>query len=202
MDGLFNVYCHTNKANGKRYIGITKSKVEHRWSNGSGYKDNPHFYSAIQKYGWDGFEHSVLFSGLSEERAKELERELIAEYNLQDRRYGYNMTAGGDGLLNPTDDVRQKMSDAARSDHRMSLLAEARKKAAVARTGCRHSAETIKKMSDVKIGHQVSEESRRKISESKKGRPSWNKGIPFSDDVKRRMSEAAKNRKQKSIKSC
>ena len=51
------VYVHTNKANGKKYIGITCRNPEVRWRNGAGYKRHPKFYAAIQKYGWDGFTH-------------------------------------------------------------------------------------------------------------------------------------------------
>ena len=39
---------------------------EKRWgANGCNYKSSPHFYSAIQKYGWDNFEHNILFTGLN-----------------------------------------------------------------------------------------------------------------------------------------
>ena len=40
-----------------------------------------------------------------------------------------------------------------------------------------------------------SDESRRKISESHKGKPAWNKGIPHSEETRRKMSEALKGRK-------
>lgn len=45
----YSVYCHTNKVNGKRYIGITKHKPEKRWANGYGYSNNRHFFSACMK---------------------------------------------------------------------------------------------------------------------------------------------------------
>lgn len=38
----------------------------------------------------------------------------------------------------------------------------------------------------------LSEETRNKISEATKGRPTWNKGFPHSEETRRKMSEAAK----------
>ena len=43
----YSVYCHTNKFNGKKYIGITRRKPELRWKKGSDYKHNPYFYNSI-----------------------------------------------------------------------------------------------------------------------------------------------------------
>ena len=91
----YSVYIHTNKVNGKRYIGTTKRKPEKRWRNGDGYKDQPHFYSAIQKYGWDNFDHFILEVD-SEELMYKLEQQYIAYYKTTDRRYGYNKSLGGE----------------------------------------------------------------------------------------------------------
>lgn len=47
---------HKNKINNKVYIGQTHQTLKERWGkNGSGYRTSPHFYHAIQKYGWDNF---------------------------------------------------------------------------------------------------------------------------------------------------
>lgn len=92
------VYKHTSPS-GKVYIGITCKKPEHRWNDGKGYSYNAHFWNAIQKYGWDNFEHEILFSGLPIEEAKQKEIELIAKYDSTNKSKGYNMTPGGDYRL-------------------------------------------------------------------------------------------------------
>ena len=57
---IFKVYIHNNIINQKKYIGQTKQSLARRFRNGDGYKHCPHFYSAIQKYGWDNFEHYIV----------------------------------------------------------------------------------------------------------------------------------------------
>lgn len=90
------VYCHINKINNKMYIGITSKKnPQERWRYGNGYADTPHFGAAIQKYGWDNFEHEIIASNLTEDEACNFERLLIKELNLLDDRYGYNISEGG-----------------------------------------------------------------------------------------------------------
>ena len=50
------------------------------------------------------------------------------------------------------------------------------------------------------LGCRRSEETRRKISETKKGRPTWNKGKPHSEETKKKMSEAKKDKPQLKVK--
>ena len=99
----FCVYEHLFP-NGKRYIGITSKKPTTRWENGSGYdKDHqPVMYNAIQKYGWDNIQHNILYDNLTEQEAKQKEKELIQYYHtfIRDPNcMGYNMTLGGEGTL-------------------------------------------------------------------------------------------------------
>ena len=61
----YKVYIHINTTNGKRYYGITCQEVEKRWKNGKGYYKNKYFTKAINKYGWDNFEHIVKDKGLT-----------------------------------------------------------------------------------------------------------------------------------------
>lgn len=82
--------------NKKRYIGITCQGTKNRWRHdGTGYKGQI-VKRAIDKYGWNNILHFILYKDLTEEEAKAKEIELIAKYKSDDKRYGYNITAGGD----------------------------------------------------------------------------------------------------------
>lgn len=91
----YSVYMHENKKNKKRYFGITSQDCKERWKNGNGYKGCTVFYNAIKKYGWDGFTHKILLSGLSKEKAEEMEKKLIKQFKTQEEAYGYNILEGG-----------------------------------------------------------------------------------------------------------
>ena len=91
----YSVYIHTNKVNGKKYVGVTMNSPEKRWNNGKGYKDNIHFSSAIQKYGWDSFEHFIIEVD-SAELMYELEKRYIDFYHTIDPQFGYNKSLGGE----------------------------------------------------------------------------------------------------------
>ena len=94
------------------------------------------FNCAIQKYGWDGFDHIVLFDNLTRSQAIEKEIELIKEYDSYNN--GYNSTPGG---------------------------------------------------------NLMSDETKKLISELKKGKPSNRKGIPMSEEQKAKLSKILKGRK-------
>ena len=147
----YKVYVHI-APNGKRYYGITKQEVERRWRNGKGYKGNKYFYRAINKHGWDNFEHIVIAKGLTEEEAKWLEIELIREWDTMNKEYGYNITKGGDS--NPMDNE------------------ESRKKVSESKKGKRCAEEHKQKISEAmkgKKGKKHTEETRKRISEANKG---------------------------------
>ncbi len=92
----YTVYMHISPS-GKRYIGITCQEPKRRWQNGRGYKRNKYFYRAIEKYGWDNFQHIIIAKGLSEDEAKWLEIELIRIWNSSNPNNGYNISLGGEG---------------------------------------------------------------------------------------------------------
>ena len=157
-DKEFCVYCHTNKINNKRYVGITCRDPMRRWGvNGTGYRQNIHFYNAIQKYGWENFKHEILYQGLTLEEATFIEVRLIAEYKSNIPDFGYNSTTGGETNQEYSDETRAKMSVAAKN-------------------------------------RIVTEEWRRHISESCKGKTPWNLGRELSAEPKEKLRQASLNR--------
>lgn len=109
----FYVYKHTNKTNGKVYIGITSMTPSERWKNGKGYTSG-YFKKAVEKYGWDNFTHEILFDGLTKKQAAQKEIELIALYKSNNPKFGYNLSIGGEktslGMRLP-EEVKKKISE-------------------------------------------------------------------------------------------
>ena len=96
MNRDYKIYVHINKVNGKIYIGQTMQPAETRFGlEGQRYKGCRKFWNAIQKYGWNNFEHIILMENLSLDEANIIEEELIKKYKTTDSRYGYNLSSGG-----------------------------------------------------------------------------------------------------------
>ena len=93
----YKIYVHINKINGKIYIGQTcRKNVKARFGkNGIQYQKCPRFWNAIQKYGWENFEHIVLIENLTQEIADIIEIELIEKYKSCNTNFGYNLAPGG-----------------------------------------------------------------------------------------------------------
>jgi group I intron endonuclease len=144
----YTVYRHTSPS-GKVYVGITAKNPKRRWHGGAAYKNNRHFYSAIQKYGWDNFEHEILEEGLSYEDACRLEIELIHKHQSTNPEKGYNRSPGGDKTT-----LGYKFSDEAREHISQALKGK--------RKGIRHTPEHCRRISEALKGHTVSDEVREK----------------------------------------
>ena len=84
--------------NGKRYFGITKDfekrKVGHR--KDAERKGHLPVHCAIRKYGFENLQFILRAIG-DEEYIKQLEISAIAAWNTTNRRFGYNVTEGGEG---------------------------------------------------------------------------------------------------------
>lgn len=175
-DSQFYVYKHINKINGKQYIGITSRLPEERWGiQGANYRTSPYFWSAIQKYGWENFDHEILFSNLTHDEACKKEKELIAEYKTQDKTYGYNIMEGGIASILPQE-VREKISHALMGN----------------KNGLGHpcSEEKKRKISEAQKGRKLTAEHKAKLSMAKKGKKH---GRPSEETIKK-ISDAHKKK--------
>ena len=165
---MYTVYIHTNKENNKCYIGLTSRVAKKRWENGSGYKANKHFTSAVKKYGWDNFDHIIFAENLTKYEACKMERLLIALYDSTNPLYGYNMSIGGEcgrkGIKH-TEEARKRMSAAQKGRQ---ISEETRRKIGEGNKGKIMSDEARRKISEALKGKHPTEETRRKLSESHK----------------------------------
>lgn len=192
MENKYIVYVHTNKTNGKRYVGITGMALKKRWKRGSEYKGSPHFYNSIQKYGWDGFTHYILDDGLTKEEACAMEQEYIAKYKTQDRRYGYNVTSGGEHCTH-NEESRKKNSEARKQYYKEHP--DAKEKFARINVG-RHGSEIQKLAAKKTMTNLWADDSfKEKMSAIHRGANNCNYGgVP--DETRKRMRESsAKARK-------
>lgn len=96
-------YLHKNTINNKVYIGMTyQNHPEKRWKNGTSYKNNIYFHRAIEKYGWDKFEHIILEEGnFIKAEADIREFNLINLYDSRNPSKGYNINPGGYKGISP-----------------------------------------------------------------------------------------------------
>jgi group I intron endonuclease len=184
------IYQIRNRINNKVYIGKTMQTVDGRWKQHIlGHGNAPYLYSAIQKHGPEKFDVWVLYpDAVTEEELNQRETLYIQMYKSNSPRYGYNLTAGGRGLCNPSPETRHKLSETMKGKKKSK---EHRRKLSEANKGKRASKETRLKMSKSQkgnknsLGYKHTEEGLRKIREAQKGRK-------FSKETRRKISEASK----------
>ena len=110
-NGVYSVYVHINKINNKKYVGLTSVEPEKRWNKGNGYHYNKHFFGAIKKYGWDGFEHEVIASHLTKQEAENFEKLLIKQLQCYKPEFGYNNDMGGNAADKISEQTRRRLSE-------------------------------------------------------------------------------------------
>lgn len=198
---MWVIYCHRNKSNNKRYIGLTKD-TQKRWRNGYGYKNNHHkvFAAAIEKYGWDSFEHIILEDNISTlEEANNREKYWIAYFHTyigDPACWGYNCTLGGDGSqgriisksereyrrklkldTNASESTKIKMSLSRRGKKQKLTEAKLVHLDRLHKTwqGQHHSEKTCYKIAKASFGRKHSKATKQKISNTLKNKNQINK---------------------------
>lgn len=111
------IYCIENKINHKKYIGLSidieKRWQQHRTELKYDYHDNSHLQRAWNKYGEENFEFYILeLCNVNELHEKE--KYYIEKYKSSDGNFGYNFTAGGEGMIgyHHSEETRKKLSEA------------------------------------------------------------------------------------------
>ena len=177
------IYKITNNLNNKIYIGLKTSSVEESTDY---YGSGKLIKRAIDKYGIDNFTKTILERDITDyDYLCERERHYIDIYDSLNN--GYNMTAGGEGLLNPSDELRKRLSESAKARGWNKNTIEAMAKRNRGRKLSKEHIEATRQGRIKSGGWSPSEKTRRKISETLKGKP-------LSEEHKRKISEANKGR--------
>lgn len=178
MEKTYCIYCHTNKINGKKYIGQTGGDLQKRFGeNGYSYRKQM-FGRAIKKYGWDNFEHTVLEQGLTLEEANIKEEYYILKYKTTDSAFGYNVRAGGNNST-LSNETKEKLSNSLhkyyenndvwnkglKGEYHLHITDERKKQLVEQMKG-----------NEKALGYRHSEEAKIKISKASKMRGNPNKG--------------------------
>lgn len=167
---MYIVYKHTNRIDNKIYIGITSLTLEKRWH--SGYYNNPHFQSAIRKYGAENFSHEILAENLSKEQAEKLEMEYIKKYDSTNQKIGYNIELGGCSRGKHSEQTKVKISMAQKGRK----MPEEQKAKLRKPKNVKYTEEELKRRSEIMkgnkrtLGRKHTSEELKKISEGNMGK--------------------------------
>lgn len=153
-DKMYCIYYHRNKSNGKYYFGQTCKEPKHRWCSGNGYKNQSYFWNAIQKYGWDNFDHVILAQHLTKEQADYWQDFLIVQFRTNDPDHGYNIKRGGScGSYVMPQSTKTTIS---RSKAGHAVSQQTRNKISNTLSGTKLSAQTKRKISEAMIAYNKS----------------------------------------------
>lgn len=161
------VYQHIRKDTGEVfYVGIGKNKERaYRKSDRNRYWKN-----VVKKH---DYIVEIIYNDLTWELACQMERYLISSYGRRDQKKGnlVNLTDGGEGVLNISEETRKIKSEKSKGNKSFS--------------GRKHTEEHKKKMSEMFKGREFTDEHKNKISKSKIGKKA-------SESTKIKMSIAQK----------
>ena len=212
------IYLIIDLTNWKKYVGQHHYHLEKLDSN---YHGSGHIIRQIYKKRPHTLKEVYLKTCYTQEELDEWEQYYIKFY---DTLYpnGYNLQEGGRGGT-PSEETRKKISESSKgkqlSDETKKKISESTSGEKNPFYGRQHSEETRRKLSEANKGKQLPEEqkkkisealigeknpfyrkhhsyeSKKKISESLKGKPAHNKGVPMSEEQKKKMRNDKRSKK-------
>jgi group I intron endonuclease len=194
MIGIYGIHC---KSNDKWYIGesinINQRMMQHKANLRSNYHDNNYLQSAWNKYGEEEFEFIILEAHDIADKTYLFERE---SYWMG--RCGYPspnscFNLKEAGIYSPYPiKLKQKISESLKGKKSNTL-------------GKKHSEESKRKMSEAKKGTKLSDETKHKISNIKRGQPvspecrekisNTLKGHSVCNETRQKLSKSHKGKK-------
>jgi group I intron endonuclease len=212
MANTFSIYVITNALNGLKYVGRTVGDVSTRFKNHLNCAKrgiNCRLYKAIRDFGSDSFTVRVIDSASNFYDLVKKEAYWIK--NLNTFRFGYNSSPNADGGIAPghrlSRETKLKMSISHRGkvfseEHRKHISESAKKRGVSEEFRIRARTLRVGKTpwhAGTKGVKLHSEETKRKMSENRKGRPGPTKGIKWSPDVVEKRASKLRGRPSRLI---
>ena len=172
------IYKIIHKDSKRVYIGQTSKTIEERWLKhleDSKYIQNSHLYNAFRKYGIEAFSIEEV-EQVDVDQLDRREMHWISFYEATEANTGFNIAEGGN---KPPSRKGTTHSDEAKEKNRQAHLGK--------KLGT-PSEETRRRISEAKKGMVFSEEHKKALSEAWKTRP------PVSDETKRKRSKALRGK--------
>ena len=172
------IYKATNKVTGKSYIGRTTMSLNRRIrmhiNNSLNIGNNTYFHNAIRKHGQDNFKWKIIAKCFSKEELNNVEIEMIEKYNTL--KNGYNLSLGGSSNAGykHTKEVIEKRSKMYKGKGNNFY-------------GKHHSDEAKKKISESRKGKKLSVEIKQKLREISTGKKHTKESIKKMVDLKSLM---------------
>lgn len=184
------IYKTTNMVNGKIYVGQTKKPLTSNYL-GSGVLMS----KAIRKYGKENFIRETLCECSTQDELDRMEKHWIEKLNSRDILIGYNIAYGGmGGTYGPLPEeqkvkIRNTMIERGISVGSKNPF-----------YGKRHPQEIMDIIIKKKTGVKLTDEHRKKISESQIGVPKSHKGRPLTEDHIQKLKDGQARRKSSGLK--
>lgn len=157
------------------------------------------FTKALKKHGKENFKREILRRCETLHEIEIWEYVYIKKYHSQDPNIGYNIADGdvNTSEYNPAKrpEIREKISK--RQKEYWAKHPENKEKLSKRRKGNKSSEETRKKLSDSHKGIVRTKEWREKISIANSGKKHWAYGKDFSEEHRKRLSESIKGKMSK-----